>query len=41
MNEAMGTGDLIIVILAALGVVVLIGVFFVVVRMVFFSKDQE
>ena len=37
----MGTGDLIIVILAALGVVVLIGVFFVVVRMVFFNKDQE
>ena len=41
MNESVGTGDLIIVILAALGVVVLLGVFFVVVRMVFFSKDQE
>ena len=41
MKDAMNTGDLVIGVLAGLGVVVLLVVFFFVVRMVFFTKDQE
>jgi len=41
MEEAMGTGDIIIGILAALGVLVLIVVFVVVVKTVLLKKDDE
>jgi hypothetical protein len=41
MDEAMGTGDIIIGIFAALGVVVLIVVFGVVVKTVLLKKDEE
>jgi len=40
MDEAMGTGDIIIAIFAALGVVVLIVVFGVVVKTVLLKKDE-
>jgi len=40
MDEAMGTGDVMIGILASLGVVVLLIVFVVVVKMVFLNKDE-
>jgi hypothetical protein len=41
MNEEMGTGDLIIGIGAALGVVILLVVFVVVVKNVFLKKDSD
>lgn len=41
MKEAMGTGDIIIGIIAALGVVVLLVVFVMVVKKVFLSKDTD
>lgn len=41
MNEEMGTGDLIIGIVAALGVVVLVVVFVVVVKKVLLNKDSD
>ena len=41
MKETMGTGDIIIGILAALGVVVLLVVFVVVVKKVLFTKDTD
>jgi hypothetical protein len=41
MDEAMGTGDIIIGILAALGVVVLIVVFLIVVKTIILKKDDE
>ena len=41
MNEEMGTGDLIIAIVAALGVVVLVVVFVVVVKMVLLNKNGD
>ena len=41
MDEAMGTGDIIIGILAAFGVLILIGVFLVVVKTVLLKKDEE
>jgi hypothetical protein len=41
MDEVMGTGDVIIGIFAALGVLVLIGVFVVVVKTVLLKKDEE
>ncbi len=41
MDEAMGTGDVVIGVLAALGVVVLIVVFLVVVKTVLLKKDEE
>ncbi len=41
MEEAMTTGDLVIGVLAAGGVVVLIVVFILVFRMVFFSNDKD
>jgi hypothetical protein len=41
MDEAMGTGDVIIGILAVIGVLVLIGVFVVVVKTVLLKKDEE
>lgn len=41
MEEAMTTGDLVIGVLAAAGVVVLIVVFILVFRMVFFSNDKD
>ena len=41
MDEGMGTGDLIIGILAAFGVLVLIVVFLVVVKTVLLKKDEE
>ncbi|MEJ2231957.1 MAG: hypothetical protein P8X46_12345 [Nitrospirales bacterium] len=41
MKEAMGTGDIIIGILAALGVVVLLVVFVLVVKKVLFTKDTD
>ena len=41
MDEAMGTGDIIIGILALFGVVVLIVVFLVVVKTVLMKKDEE
>ncbi len=41
MNEEMGTGDLIIGILAAIGVVILVLVFIVVVKNVFLNKDRD
>ncbi len=41
MDEQMGTGDIIIGVLAALGVVVLIIVFLIVVKTVLLKKDEE
>lgn len=41
MEETMTTGDVVIGVLAAAGVVVLIVVFLLVFRMVFFSNDKE
>ncbi|MDH4194532.1 MAG: hypothetical protein OEW33_06640 [Nitrospirota bacterium] len=41
MKEAMGTGDIIIGIVAALGIVVLLVVFVLVVKKVFLSKDTD
>jgi len=41
MREGMGTGDIIVGVIAALGVVVMIVVFFVVVKTVFLKKDKE
>ena len=41
MDEAMGTGDVIIGVLASLGVLVLIGVFIIVVKTVLLKKDEE
>ena len=41
MEEAMTTGDFVIGLLAAAGVVVLIVVFIIVFRMVFFSDDKD
>ncbi|GJL68302.1 MAG: hypothetical protein NPIRA06_09370 [Nitrospirales bacterium] len=41
MNEEMGTGDLIIGIVASLGVVVLIVVFVVIVKKVLLNKDSH
>lgn len=41
MREGMGTGDIIVGVLAALGVVVMIVVFVVVVKTVLFKKDKE
>ncbi len=41
MEEAMTTGDVVIGVLAAAGVVVLIVVFLLVFRMVFFSNDKD
>jgi len=41
MEETVGTGNIIIGILAALGVILLLAVFFFVVKMVFFSKENE
>ncbi len=41
MDEAMGTGDVVIGVLAALGIVVLIVVFLVVVKTVLLKKDEE
>ena len=41
MEETMSTGDIIIGVLAAGGVVVLIGVFIIVVRSVFGSSNKD
>jgi hypothetical protein len=41
MKEAMGTGDIIIGIVAALGVVVLLVVFVLVVKKVLLTKDTD
>ncbi len=41
MNEEMGSGDLIIGIVAALGVLVLVVVFVVVVKKVLLNKDSD
>ncbi len=41
MEEAMTTGDVVIGVLAAAGVVVLIVVFVLVFRMVFLSNDKD
>ena len=41
MDEAMGTGDIIIGIFAALGVVILIVMFGLVVKTVLLKKDEE
>jgi len=41
MDEAMGTGDIIIGVFAALGVLVLIVVFLVVVKTKLLKKDEE
>ena len=41
MEESMGTGDIIIGILAALGVVVLLVVFFLVAKTVLFNKEND
>jgi len=41
MDEAVGTGDIIIGIFAALGVLVLIIMFIVVVKTVLMKKDEE
>ena len=41
MEEAIGTGDIVIGVLAALGVLVLLAVFGFVVKMVFFTKEKE
>ncbi len=40
MDEAMGTGDIIITILASLGVVVLMVVFVFVVKTIILKKDE-
>ena len=41
MNEEMGTGDLVIGIMAAIGVVILVVVFIVVVKNVLLKKDSD
>ena len=41
MDEAMSTGDIIIGILAGLGVLVLLVVFVIVVKSIFFTKEKE
>jgi hypothetical protein len=41
MKEAMGTGDILIGIVAAFGVVVLLVVFVIVVKKVILSKDSD
>ncbi len=41
MDEGMGTGDIIIAILASLGVVVLIMVFIFVVKKILLESDEE
>ena len=41
MNEAMGTSDVVIIILAVLGVVVLIGVVMYVLKTIILKKDDE
>ncbi len=41
MEEAMTTGDVVIGVLATAGVVVLVVVFILVFRMVFFSNDKD
>jgi hypothetical protein len=41
MEEAITSGDVVIGVLASAGVVVLVGVFFWVVRMVFFEKEKD
>ena len=41
MDEAVGTGDIIIGILAGLGVLVLIVLFIVVVKTILLKKDEE
>jgi hypothetical protein len=41
MKEAMGTGDIIIGIVAAFGVVVLLVVFVMVVKKIIFNKDSD
>lgn len=41
MADTMSTGDWIIALLASMGVVVLLVVFVLVVRMVFFGNDRE
>jgi len=41
MNEAMGRGDVVIIILAVLGVVVLIGVVMYVLKTIILKKDDE
>ena len=41
MDEAMGTGDILIGIFAGLGVLVLLVVFVIVVKTVFFTKEKE
>jgi hypothetical protein len=41
MDETMGTGDVVIGVLAAVGIVVLIVVFLVVVKTVLLKKDEE
>ncbi|MDH3770063.1 MAG: hypothetical protein OET79_03620 [Nitrospirota bacterium] len=41
MDEAMGTGDIIIGIIASLGVVVLLVVFVFVVKTILLKKDEE
>jgi hypothetical protein len=41
MDEVMGTGDIIIGVLAALGVVVLIGVVVYVLKTIILKKDDE
>ena len=41
MKEAMGTGDIIIGIVAAFGVVVLLVVFVMVVKKIIFKKDSD
>lgn len=39
MSEGMGTSDVVIGLLAALGIIVLVVVFFAVVREIFFKKE--
>jgi hypothetical protein len=41
MDEAMGTGDIIIGILAVLGVLVLMVLFFVIMKTIILKKDEE
>ncbi len=41
MNEAIGTGDVIISVLALVGVLVLIVVFLVVLKTIILKKDEE
>jgi len=41
MDEAMGTGDIIITIFAALGVVILIGAIIYVLKTIILKKDDE